>query len=238
MLIELWEKLADLLGLMFDPILVQSTSERLMLTLLRGSSITALPAAENSPVRERKLTESEECSIMYCGGYVVRKLEKRMCLEQSRSSAKYVATLQAMCTEECEAGDNEEFGDFVRRWMNEVSRGGLKILKEAAFECFKQIELCVYNEIQKTKVNDPLNIPGLIQRVLDDVDIQFLWCMLVVDLDEEEANTLLTSIVQMWISLRGHSHASAIVEKYKCAVSAQTKKSKGVRKALKFGNKS
>jgi hypothetical protein len=63
--------------------------------------------------------------------------------------------------------------------------------------------------------------------------------MLVVDLNEQEANTLLFNIVQLWITIRGHTHASALVEKYKWSVSesVQTQKSKGVRKALKFSQK-
>ena len=232
--LDLWENLSDFVALSLDPILVQSTTERLMLKVLRASSLTALPSSNQSaPVRQ--LTDSEECAVMYCGGYVVRKLEKRMCREQSPSAAKYVAALQNLCEEECEMADNEEFDDFVRRWMDKISRGGLKILKDEALEVFKHIELCVYAMILQSP--HALDTPKMIQSVLDNVHIQFLWCMLVVDLNEQEPNTLLSNIVQLWITIRGHTHASALVEKYNWSVSEQTQKSKGVRKALKFSQK-
>ena len=65
-----------------------------------------------------------------------------MCREQSPSAAKYVAALQNLCEEECEMADNEEFDDFVRRWMDKS--GWSKNLKDEALEVFKHIELCVY----------------------------------------------------------------------------------------------
>ena len=47
---------------------------------------------------------------------------------------------------------------------------------------------------------------------------------------------LLTAVVQLCITIRGHTHAAGLVEKYKWAMSAQTKRSKGIRKSLKFND--
>ena len=114
---------------------------------------------------------------MYCGGYVVHKLLKRMSMEKLESAAKYVATLQSLCEEEYQVSDNEELEDFVQRWMESVNRGSLKILKVQAFDFFKQVELCVYREIEhQMKTTDQVNPDGVIQTVLANVEIVVLAC--------------------------------------------------------------
>ena len=55
-------------------------------------------------------------------------------------------------------------------------------------------------EILKTEFND---------------EIQFYWCLLAADWEEEGAQALLELVVNLWTTIQGHSFASAWVEKYK-----------------------
>ena len=71
LLLELWEKLGDSLGLLFNPILLQATTEKIFPSLLKKYCASTAPVQPSS-MPGRQLTPSEECAVMYCGGYVVR----------------------------------------------------------------------------------------------------------------------------------------------------------------------
>ena len=122
------------------------------------------------------------------------------------------------------------------RWMDAVNRGGLKILTEESMDLFRLVELCTYEIIRQSHSTDSVCPNSTIKEVLGNADIQFCWCMLSLDLNEDDSNTLLAEIVRLWITIRGHSHAEALVEKYKWSTSTQIKKSKGIRKTLKFND--
>ena len=108
------------------------------------------------------------------------------------------------------------------RCMHEVNRGGLKILKNEAFDFFKLVEISVYHHITQSSSTEQVDPDpeSIVQHLLQDVDLQFLWCMLTV--------------VGVWIKVRGHSYAADLAEKYKWATLTQTRKAKGTRKALEF----
>ena len=60
----------------------------------------------------------------------------------------------------------------------------------------------------------------------------FYWSIISVNWEEETAEVLLCMIVEHWITLRGVSTASALIEKYKQQSKKNVQKSKGVRKRL------
>ena len=167
------------------------------------------------PSTGRQLSNSEECVYHY--------VLRRVCGAQAVETNEYGEVGE--CSKVCGKSDNEELEDFVQRWMESVNRGSLKILKVQAYDFFKQVELCVYREIEhQTKTTGQVNPDGIIQTAFANVEIQFLWCLLVLDLNEEENNVLFAAVTKLWVTIRGHSYAAALVEKYKWAVSAQTKK--------------
>ena len=49
-----------------------------------------------------------------------------------------------------------------------------------------------------------------------------------------ESDELLLAVTSLWIKIRGHSTAAALLEKYKNATATNTKAAKGIRKSLKF----
>ena len=47
-----------------------------------------------------------------------------------------------------------------------------------------------------------------------DNDVQFYWSMIAVELDEEVSQNLLRDIIHLWVTIRGFSYASILVEQY------------------------
>ena len=65
-----------------------------------------------------------------------------------------------------------------------------------------------------------------------DSDVQFYWCMIAVDLDQDVGQTSGRDI-QLWITVQGFSTARAFVEQYKKVTKKSTRKSNNLRQGLK-----
>ncbi len=75
---------------------------------------------------------------------------------------------------------------------------------------------------------------AVIDEVVSDDELQFHWCLISMDIDDEDASQeLLSKIVQLWLTIRGFSTAGAYVEYYKHCRKRSTKKTAGLRKSLK-----
>ena len=60
--------------------------------------------------------------------------------------------------------------------------------------------------------------------LVKDNDIEFYWCLLSVDIrDEEHCTELLKAIVQFWVTTRGYAVTSSWMEAYKKASQKTTK---------------
>ena len=68
--------------------------------------------------------------------------------------------------------------------------------------------------------------------IKDNDDVQFYWSIVAAEWEEETAQALLKLIVDLWITIRGFSFASAWIEKFKKEQKKFVQKSKGVRKQL------
>ena len=64
-----------------------------------------------------------------------------------------------------------------------------------------------------------------IEDLYKDDNIQFEWCMLSTNIEEETASQeLLRKIIELWLTIRGFSSAGAYVEQYKQCTKLSTKK--------------
>ena len=68
--------------------------------------------------------------------------------------------------------------------------------------------------------------------MIEDEDVAFYWSMLSADWEECDSQALLELVVNMFVTIRGFSFASAWVEKYKTASAKSLQKSKGLRTTL------
>ena len=72
----------------------------------------------------------------------------------------------------------------------------------------------------------------IIKSIVENEEVLFEWCMISSDADEPESNELLHMIVELYVTIRGFSFASSIVEMYKKRSKKVLQKGKGFRKEL------
>jgi hypothetical protein len=70
--------------------------------------------------------------------------------------------------------------------------------------------------------------PHITDSHKQDEDVAFYWCLAVVDMDDGLATILLDGIVELWVTIRGFSFASAWVKKYKQESKKSLQRSKGL----------
>ena len=65
-----------------------------------------------------------------------------------------------------------------------------------------------------------------------DDDVQFYWCLLSGNMDQESADKLLEMLINKWITIRGFSFAKSIMEMYKNETKKGTQKAKALRRKV------
>ena len=69
--------------------------------------------------------------------------------------------------------------------------------------------------------------------IKEDDDVQFQWVMVPCGMEEEVSNNILESIIDLYVTVRGFSFASSILERYKKAEKKATQKAKTLRQSTK-----
>ena len=72
----------------------------------------------------------------------------------------------------------------------------------------------------------------LVEKVIEETDVQFHWSHITQDLSTTEEVELLYELVQLWTTIRGFSIASSWLGMYKEATKSNVKKSTGLCKHL------
>ncbi len=62
-----------------------------------------------------------------------------------------------------------------------------------------------------------------------DDDVQSKWSDLADEWEEDDAKVLLVMTIELWVTVRGHSTAGAMMETYKIQNKESLQKSKGIR---------
>ena len=134
-------------------------------------------------------------------------------------------------------GEEESFLEYTNEWVSRVNRGGLFEVNDTTFALFREIELCVRDQLTSvlaSSTTQPDQKDKLIKAAQEDIDVQFYWSLLSIDLDTSTlSDELLEDIIELWLSIRGFSIAGQWVEVYKHKKSKTTKKTKSLRKTLK-----
>lgn len=121
-------------------------------------------------------------------------------------AAQFVECLSNMQSE----GPSSSLLDYTKEWVEKVNRGGLFDVSDEAYRLFVSIELAMRNKLanhlqkQKKDVISHDSKEGksaIIEFVIHNVDVQFYWSMISVDIEDEEHNSeLLRHIVQLWFN--------------------------------------
>ena len=181
------------------------------------------------------MAADEENALRYASGYVPFKLLKRY-LQQMEHDPEAEAVADIL-SQMAVPGEISSYYDYTKEWVEQVNRGGLFIINNETYLFFKQLVLLTRHHLAK-ELNPSVqgakkSRDNIISDIKSDDDLLFLWEMLVVYISAERADKLLTDIVTLWLSIRGHSMAAAWLHEYKEAKEVLTRKKKGLRKELK-----
>eukprot|EP00731_Ephydatia_muelleri_P024487 Em0016g758a len=151
------------------------------------------------------LTCSEMYALRYSAGYVPRTLRRKL----EKCKKKKIELLNCI-------GDMLESDDSVQsdstNWIKCVDRGGLTFVNSQTFELFLAMELEVRSHLQGP--GKPVNfMSDIAPKVKNNEDVLFCWSMLSSSWDEESSKTLFKMVVDLWLTIRGYSTASAWIEK-------------------------
>ena len=239
-LLAAWGKLEEQLQQSFDASLPQIIADDYLRHAMKEAT-EAMPSPPSGSQIARQLTDIEEQAIMYAAGYVVRVLLEKYKKRKDSAAANCVDCLTNMLEgSPLDIERDESFEECVARWVKLTSRGGLLILRQGAYWLFSEIEELLWPFLEKLSSSKAcLDKEAAMKSILDADSIQFKWSMMDVDLpDPGQSQQLLTDIVEKWVTIRGFSYASKILEAYKVAKGCTLAKAKALRKDLQAsGNK-
>lgn len=214
-----------------DPLWPQTINRRVMnrLILKHFSSSTNQASGDNSQQHIQMRAEDENV-LCYVSGYVSLKLMRRFEKQSGTKARQFVECLSKMAV----MGKESSFFDYTKEWLKLVNRGGLFQVNEPTYLFYRAVEV-------KTRVYLPQHLSKphggkgtLISSIKDDSAVQNRWTSLIGAIDEDnDAQELLGTIIELWITIRGHSLTATWFEDYKKATKKSVKKSKRLRKSIK-----
>ena len=228
----MWSRFLIAIGLVADdPLLLQSVNQRIFDILLVEQFQGEGQSSSSSTKVPIMLTAEEENILRYACGFIPFKLLKRYQKQSTQKAAQFVECLSSMAV-----SGQENFQDYTTEWIRKVDRGGLFCASEHAYELFYAIEREVRVQLPwhlQSYLHSDSCKKDLIEAVVNNDDVQFMWSMLSADIDNEAiAGELLKEIANLWVTIRGFSIVSAWVEQYKASMKTNTQKSRGLRKTL------
>lgn len=186
-------------------------------------------AADPASCEYPEITVDEENIIRYAAGYVPYKLMKKYEHQPSATARYFVECLGNMAIN----GEESSLMEYTSKWISLCNRGGLFEINDISYLMFRDIELkvrkCLFSILGRTTT---CGRETIICSVASDLNVQFYWGMLSVDIeDEDSAIQLLKEIIGLWVTMRGFTIAGCWLEHYKQATKAHAQK--GLRKELK-----
>lgn len=221
--IECWTNFLELSSCEAAPVFYQYVTDSLMDQLIKlRYPIASNPASEE----ELHLTYEEQSAVRYAAGYTVRSLLKKAKRAKCKQKQDIMKCLEEIIEEEI-MSEHESV-----KWTKAVDRGKLIHVNDILFSFFSEMELVLRNSLRQNS----RDLSQVVELIVNDEKVLFAWAIASVNWQEDSANILLNMFAEHWVSMRGHSHAKALMEKYKQKSKKQVQKSKGLRKQLQAQN--
>ena len=173
------------------------------------------------------LQVEEENALRYASGYVTMKL----CKKFEKSSGDKAAQFMECLTHMANMGDDSSFYQYTKEWVESMNRGGLFLTNDTTQMFFMVMEKKV-QEVLPDHIKKSGDRQTLIQNIASDFDVDFHWCLIAVDIKEEDAAELLQIVIESWLTMRGFALTSMWLEEYKRVTAKNLKKEKSLRKEL------
>ena len=209
------------------PTFYQAVTDNLFKQLILAQ--TAVEEPDLQPVQP--LTCEDANVIRYAAGYVCRKVYEKI----RKSSRPNKDELLQSITDLVDANRGQEPSPTpTTAWIMEVDRGGLWHVKEGTFMLFQAMEEEVREHFRMGKVSTigAGYRATVVNKIIDNGDVEFYWCMLTTDLSSVDADTLLQMLVELWVTIRGFSFVSGWIELYKQEKKENLQRSKSLRKKI------
>ena len=172
------------------------------------------------------MTFEEENSLRYIRGYMMRTLSQKFKRNKKKDELQALKELY---------GDDTEVAEESEEWTASVDRGALVYVNNTAYQFLSAVEYCLRRHMHVDKTRDMSNTfrQELSSKIKEDDDVQFHWLMLACRMEEEVSENILDSIVYLYITVRGFSFASSVLERYKKETKKGTQKAKTLRQSTK-----
>ena len=214
--VQLWEELLAIsTSAPPDPLLYQHFSHLLFQRQLEEK----LPSSSTIPTEEKPLTEVELKAIRYTAGFVPHSLLRKMSKSTHPKKKELCLCLREMLDE------SEDEVTISQQWVTIMDRGGLKTINNRTFNFFVAMDKS-YRRRLGMGTEHMLNMS---EWLSGDDDVQTEWSDLSEEWEEEEAVLLFKMITELWVTIRGHSTAAAMMETHKIENKQSLQKTKGIR---------
>ena len=213
------------------PLLLQSVNRNVFEQMMVEHFAKPVEASRSSSAAELPTMNSEEeNALRYVSGYVALKLMRQYEKKEDEKAMQFVECLSNMAV----VGVESTFYEYTKEWIAAIDRGGLFHINDSAYHLFRAIEEKT-RQILPRHLANPLNSrDALLEEIKGNEDVLFYWSMLSIDIHSpEDADELLKSVIQLWVTIRGYSLTAAWFEEYKKAHHSTSKK-KALRKDLRL----
>ena len=138
-----------------------------------------------------------------------------------------------LCLTELLENDNEMYDvDGSSDWISVMDRGGLNHVSNTMFLLLLAMEMEVKTHIAKLPDDSNIHKDLLKEKLLSNEEVDFHWESLSVNWVEGVSTSLLSYIIEYYLTVRGFAYVSNWMEKYKKKTKKDVQKSKGIRKTL------
>ena len=120
------------------------------------------------------------------------------------------------------------------KWIREIDRGGLWHVKDVVFMMFEAMEEEVRKHLQIGRVSDMGKgyRDMVVEKISANNDVSFYWCILSTDICSNDADYVLNTLIEMWVTVRGFSFVNGWIELYKQNKKQNLQRSKSLRKKI------
>lgn len=205
-----------------EPLFYQHVTTKVFTTLLKQQCAVEIESPFDDTALTTSLNYEEENALRYIGGYILRSLSTNAKKEKDIFLQEAVEDLK---------GDTNELPTESEEWTGSVDRGGLIYISEATYQFLVALEYSLrrYLKIGTAHLMDHEFRSTLTKKVLTDDDVQFNWTIASAAVEEDVMERLLDGIIKLYITIRGFSFASSILEMYKKDGKKGTQKKKTLR---------
>ncbi len=213
-----------------SPVFFQFVTHRMFKEVIKGRFI--LPNSRSQagqPSISNSITKLEENAIRYVAGYVCRKVQ-----DYFRSSKHPQKEDMILFISDFSGGHEVDETKGTEEWTNAIDRGGVWHVNDDTYTMFyfMEEESRQHFTIESAKQLDKNSKEKLVGAILINEDLHLRWNSLSSTIDEEISSDILKRIVNLYITVHGHSFTSSILELYKQKYKRKTQKSKSLRKKL------